>query len=46
MATNSLVTGLKVFLPVMFCVMLATLIYTIITDGLPEPDRRDVFTPY
>ncbi|CAF1927746.1 unnamed protein product [Brassica napus] len=46
MATNSLVTGLKVFLPVMFCVMLATLIYTIITDGLPEPDRRDVFTPW
>ncbi|CAG7864933.1 unnamed protein product [Brassica rapa] len=46
MATNGLVTGLKVFLPVMFCVMLATLIYTIITDGLPEPDRRDVFTPW
>uniref|UniRef100_A0A1J3DHH2 Transmembrane protein n=1 Tax=Noccaea caerulescens TaxID=107243 RepID=A0A1J3DHH2_NOCCA len=46
MATTSLVTGLKVFLPVMFCVMLATLIFTIITDGLPLPDRRDVFTPW
>ncbi|KAJ4916430.1 hypothetical protein Rs2_01980 [Raphanus sativus] len=46
MATNSLVMGLKVFLPVMFSVMLATLIYTIITDGLPLPDRRDVFTPW
>ncbi|KAL1192247.1 hypothetical protein V5N11_021055 [Cardamine amara subsp. amara] len=46
MATTGLVTGLKVFLPVMFCVMLATLVYTIITDGLPLPDRKDVFTPW
>jgi len=45
MATTSLVTGLKVVLPVMFCLMLATLVYTIITDGLPLPDRQDVFTP-
>ncbi|CAA7059458.1 unnamed protein product [Microthlaspi erraticum] len=30
----------------MFCVMLATLIYTIVTDGLPLPNRRDVFTPW
>ncbi|KAG7647253.1 hypothetical protein ISN45_At01g023070 [Arabidopsis thaliana x Arabidopsis arenosa] len=46
MATTSLVTGLKVVLPVMFCLMLATLVYTIITDGLPLPDRQDVFTPW
>ncbi|CAN8312957.1 unnamed protein product [Cochlearia groenlandica] len=46
MATTSLVIGLKVFTPVMFFVMLATLIYTIFTDGFPLPDRPDVFTPW
>ncbi|KFK44365.1 hypothetical protein AALP_AA1G248000 [Arabis alpina] len=46
MATTSLVTGLKVLLPAMFGVMLATLIYTVITDGLPLPNRQDVFTPW
>ncbi|XP_010534122.1 PREDICTED: uncharacterized protein LOC104809748 isoform X2 [Tarenaya hassleriana] len=41
-----LAMGLKVVFPAMFCVMLATLIYTLSVDGLPFPGRPDVFTPW
>lgn len=41
---NSLAVGLKVLFTVLGCLMVATLIYTICTDGLPF--RKELLTPW